>query len=327
MAAVPTLSNKIKRYVAPWNPNVFVELEITLDDEIMHRKIVNHNLDFFGMHINPRVHKLLETGYVKQRSKKWQTSRKEKITASKVAAIIGHNEKCTREEAFNVEVGRTPPFKGNQYTAHGITYEPVAIRRYMEVMKKIGLKFGLIPHPDYDYVGGSPDLITLDGIVVEVKCPYSRKQERIDAVSNGEVPRMYMPQIQLVMEITKLDLAHYVEYYPATVKYAPSKRTPAMHIKEEIFVVEVHRDPEWFQHHFPIIKNFHNDLVQFSRVKREYAAKIIQHRYRYHKKQKLSSLLMLLHLRVKFRQHMGKPPKRKPTEQDKRMASFMNVDL
>lgn len=328
MTSVPSDNGaiKVKRYVSPWKTSMFVELETVVCDEVVHRRIVRHNLDEFGKSIDPRVHKLLEIGYVKQRSRKWKRSRQEKITSSKVAAVIGHNYRCTREAAFNAEVGRTIPFKGNEYTAHGITYEPVALDRYMYVKKTIGLKFGLIPHPKYDYIGGSPDLITLEGILVEVKCPYYRNEERMRSVLNGEVPKMYMPQIQLGLEITGLDTAHYVEYYPACVKPANAPRNlPPM--KEEIFVVTVQRDPEWFATHFPIIERFHDDLVEFNRVKRDYTTRVLQHLFRYRKRNSYASLMLALYFKIKLMHHMGKQPKQKPTEAEQRHMQMMQIVL
>lgn len=320
------MERKIKRYSPQWNPKIFVEIEVVVMDELVHRRIVNTNFHEFGLTIDPRVHKLLEIGYMKQRSKKWKLSRQEKITASKVAAIIGHNVKCTREMAFDAEVGKIPAFKGNRFTQHGIIYEPVALTRYMQVTKKIGLKFGLIPHPVYDYIGGSPDLITLDGILIEVKCPFYRKAERIAAVSRGEVPEMYMPQIQLVLEITGLDEAHYVEYYPSFVKAANAPRN-APPEKEEIFVVSVKKDPDWFKRHFPTIEAYHKELVVFGNLKKDYTARIIQNLFRFHKTKKYSALLKMLYYKTKLMRHMGKKPKAKPTESEMKLKSFMTVNI
>jgi putative phage-type endonuclease len=257
-------------------------------------------------------------GYVKQRSKKWIKSRQEKVTASKVAAIIGHNVKCSREAVFNAEVGKTPPFRGNIFTAHGITYEPVALHRYMEITKTIGLKFGLIPHPQYDYIGGSPDLITLDGILVEVKCPYYKKQDRIEALMKGEVPKMYMPQIQLGLEITGLDFAHYVEYYPAR------KSTGQ---KEEIFITEVKKDPLWFSTHLPVIQEFHTHLVEFMERKKELVVRVLQNWFRFRKSPGTPRHLLLSFYNYRcLLRHLERVKKVKE-EVDLKSLEMMNVDI
>jgi hypothetical protein len=51
-------------------------------------------------------------------------------------------------------------------------------------------EIGLVQHRDYPWLGASPDGITEDGLLVEIKCPLTRKIE-------AKVPKHYLPQVQL----------------------------------------------------------------------------------------------------------------------------------
>ena len=52
--------------------------------------------------------------------------------------------------------------------------------------------------------GASPDGITRNGIMIEIKSPYSRKV-------NGIVPSNYWVQMQLQLEVCNLEICHFVE--------------------------------------------------------------------------------------------------------------------
>jgi hypothetical protein len=67
------------------------------------------------------------------------------------------------------------------------------------------LEFGLITHPEYPWLGASPDGITEDGVMIEIKCPFRRK-------ITGIPPFYYWIQVQLQLEVCNLDYCDFVEY-------------------------------------------------------------------------------------------------------------------
>jgi hypothetical protein len=93
-------------------------------------------------------------------------------------------------------------------------------------------------------LGGSPDGITTDGILLEVKCPLKRK------IVMGEVPHHYLSQVLLNLEICDLELAHFIEYIPGN---SDDDYT--------INIVEVHRDREWFARELPKMKKFWDSVL------------------------------------------------------------------
>lgn len=289
-----TITHKIVS--APFDPSIYIKLEQVVENDITHRKVVEVNdNDEYKIIIHPKITELLKTGYIKQRTEKWLQSRQKKITASKVDTIIRADNSKTKDSMFKVEVGISPKFKGNIYTEHGMLYEPIAIHRYQMFTKKMGLKFGLIPHPKYHFIGGSPDLITLDGILVEIKCPYKRNSSRIDNLKRYIIPPQYMSQVQLLLEITGLEVAHYVEYY-----------LPDRYNKEELYVVEINRNREWFSKHIGRMESWFHRLDTFYREKHHILSTYLVYRYKYKRDGKISNLINAYYYWIKYRRLMEK---------------------
>lgn len=96
------------------------------------------------------------------------------------------------------------PFKGNIATRHGQKYEDVASNIYSLLFNKKILEFGLLKHNDLHWLGASPDGITEDGIMLEIKCPYRRN-------ITGIAPFYYWVQVQLQLEVCDLTFCDFLE--------------------------------------------------------------------------------------------------------------------
>lgn len=83
-------------------------------------------------------------------------------------------------------------------------YEPVAIDVYALKNKAVMNEFGLLPHPNINWFGASPDSINELGIMLEIKCPWRRK-------ITGEIPTQYFYQMQGQMDVCNLDECDYLE--------------------------------------------------------------------------------------------------------------------
>ncbi len=84
-------------------------------------------------------------------------------------------------------------------------FEPIAIQIYSHINKIKIHEFGLIINDDISNFGASPDGITDEGIMIEIKCPYSRK------IICDKIPDKYQYQIQGQLAVCKLDNCDYVE--------------------------------------------------------------------------------------------------------------------
>ena len=187
---------------------------------------------------------------IKQHSKLWFSQRNRMITCSDMAAVLGMNPYSNKNDVFNKKTGQAKPFRGNAATRRGTELEPVAMKAYEKKSGKTTWPedIGLMQHPVYAEIGGSPDGITLDGILVEIKCPMSRR------IVNGSCPKYYIPQVQVLMEIFDLDQTHFVQYRPET-----------RYTDEVCDITVINRDREWFKRALPQLRGFMQEVVEFYR--------------------------------------------------------------
>ena len=179
--------------------------------------------------INERVQELLNIPQYAQLSPEWFETRKTCITASSAASLLIRDEKTCKKyvETYNLQdifnydkkccnpystknqyyldKCRGSKFKGNTATYWGQKYEQVASDIYSNITGYTVLEFGLLKHKTIEFLGASPDGVTENGIMLEIKCPYRRK---IDGIP----PLYYYIQCQLQMECCDLDVCDFIEF-------------------------------------------------------------------------------------------------------------------
>lgn len=214
--------------------------------------------------IHPQVKYLLSLPYYVQRSDSWFEQRKNRLTASDLDTVLGRSKYNEPIEVLFKKNGIAAEFKGNEATAHGQKYEDDAIALYCYFHKKKNFSFGLLPHPTVQFLAGSPDDVTHDGVVIEVKCPFSRK------IVHGEIPHHYRSQVNINMEVCQLDDAAFIEYKPsprAMEEGTTFKDVHDPHSGEyELNIVHVKRDPEWFPSIYPKLKKAWDEILHYRKV-------------------------------------------------------------
>tara|TARA_B100002051_G_scaffold271227_1_gene305534 strand:+ start:5603 stop:6466 length:864 start_codon:yes stop_codon:yes gene_type:complete len=222
-----------------------------------------------------KVMKLLFKRQIEQRTEDWYEQRDAILTASDCATAIGKNPygKNPRRQL----IMKKAKVKGNgmdphmaRAVEHGQKYEDEAFQIYMCQNPHLApfFKVGLVMHDKHRFLGASPDGVTKDGIVIEIKCPISRQ------ITN-EVPPVYIPQVQLQMECLDLDVCHFVQYRPRRSEFEPM----------EMQMTVVHRDREWFQTYLPLMQKFISDLELFKEQYTAYLRVLLPEEYEEPKKQ------------------------------------------
>ena len=158
------------------------------------------------------------------------------ITASDVASALGENHYETPAAFIKKKVLKTV-WAGNAATEHGTKLEPLVRDLYDQKTGRKTHEIGIVRHRDHPWLGGSPDGITEDGLLIEIKCPLTRKIE-------PKVPKHYLPQVQLLLEVTDLEECDFVQYRPGKEEGSPA----------EFVVVRVKRDRTWFETNLPLMK-------------------------------------------------------------------------
>lgn len=149
----------------------------------------------------------------KQKSKEWYDFRHGLLSASSIWKVFGSDsqvnsliyEKCkpVRDEFMSVNTGSAMHW--------GVKYEPVTVMVYEEIFNtKVG-EFGCIRHPQYSFIGASPDGINIDmsnpsryGKMLEIKNIVNRE---ITGIPKQE----YWIQTQVQMEVCDLDECDFME--------------------------------------------------------------------------------------------------------------------
>lgn len=193
----------------------------------------------------------------KQRTQAWLDQRKGRVTGSVAGAILGVNPHTSREDVLRRLVrdwhGAEPEFVGNIATRHGTAHEDGAVVDF-QMETGIGVEqVGFLPYEDW--LGASPDGLTDDGGVLEVKVPFSlRKSEDPNFKTLAEQPHYYA-QMQ-------------IEILCASASHGWFWQWSAYGTKLE----RVEIDQAWRDENLPRLKQLHAELMDAIRTPDEYLA-------------------------------------------------------
>lgn len=180
------------------NDYKFLKKEHINDEFIINRvKLLKHNKILLD--------KLLQYPYIEQCTDKWYEIRKTCLTASDLGEALSKNNNLLAKKKAGVYIDNTnfqsvPPLKW------GNMFEDMAIRCYKQINNNIKIhKFGIIQNKMIEHFGASPDGITDLGIMVEIKCPFSRQ------IKKDFIPEKYYYQMQGQLAVCNLTECDYVE--------------------------------------------------------------------------------------------------------------------
>lgn len=233
-----------------------------------------------------RVKLLKKKPQPEQRTPEWYKQRQTRITASEAASCLYKsrlvcedyvsefgltnfkykeheplNPYETKEDyiikkcdAFNGE----QVFKDNPFTLWGKKYEDVAGRLYKKIYNTNVHEFGLLSHSRFKWLAASPDGITDDGIMLEIKCPKSRK------IDPSAPPLYYWIQVQIQLESTGLDFCDFLE---CEIEELPDEQTFLSKIPGEkqdigiILQIEFINEPKFL--YPPVQLTSHLDFIEW----------------------------------------------------------------
>jgi putative phage-type endonuclease len=146
---------------------------------------------------------LLNPGF-EQRTPEWYAERKKVITASELLQATGSTNsirqflrrKCGLED---ISLSHIPAVR------HGVIFETVACRAY-EARNRVKVhEFGMLTNRKVECFGASPDGIASNGIMLEIKCVYSRH------IVDGYIKPEYYQQMQGQMHTAELEECDFLE--------------------------------------------------------------------------------------------------------------------
>ena len=174
-----------------------------------------------------------------QRTPKWMTARKGRLTGSMVGAALGLAPYQSKEDCFRALVrsmhDMPSEFEGNIATEYGTNMEPQARSAYELRTGNTVQDAGFVPYDDWS--GDSPDgYIGQDGLI-EIKCPFGlRKDPSPEFKSIHDQPHYYA-QMQWQLLVTDRSWCDFYQWSPhgdrlETVVYDPTwiaENLPRLH--------------------------------------------------------------------------------------------------
>ena len=147
------------------------------------------------------IEELLKKPFIKQRTPEWFKLREDRLTASDLHDAIKNPLSLAKRKLK----GTTFISSGIPALKWGTMFEAMAIRIYSNIKDIKIHEFGLIINDDIENFGASPDGISEEGVMIEIKCPYSRK------IIDGNIPEKYYYQMQGQLAVCKLNKCDYIE--------------------------------------------------------------------------------------------------------------------
>ena len=153
-----------------------------------------------------------------QRTQEWYETRYGLLTASNVWKALGTEsqqnqlivEKCVPFDKFREDCSRHGNLSADNPMAWGQKYEPISALIYESKNQTRLGEYGCIVHPEWSFLGASPDGINVDpnspvyGRMIEIKNIVNRN---IDGVPLDA----YWVQMQIQMEVADLDECDFIE--------------------------------------------------------------------------------------------------------------------
>ncbi len=195
---------------------------------------------------------------IKQRSPEWFEQRKNRMTGSRIGAILGVNPWQTPDDIIRAMVrehhGAPSEWVENPATTHGTNNEQRAILCFM---KRTGLNVeqcGFFPYGDR--LGASPDGLVGSSSIIEVKVPFGLRNEKEAQFKTLAEQPHYWHQVQMEMLATGRDEAFFVQYIaPKGDPFSPD------YVPEQINIKHVKRDVNWIDKVLPELDAFYKRLL------------------------------------------------------------------
>jgi len=193
---------------------------------------------------------------IQQRTTEWFAQRKLRITGSRVGAILDLSPWQKPADVLRAMVreyhGAESEFKGNPATDHGMANEQRALLCFMRESCLMVEQCGFFEYGDS--LGASPDGLTSDGGVLELKVPFGLRDGG-EFKTLAEQPH-YFCQVQLEMLSAGRNHAYFAQYIaPKGDPLAPD------YVPEQINIERVERDPHWLDNNLTKISDFYRLLL------------------------------------------------------------------
>lgn len=210
----------------------------------------------------------------KQGSPEWHKQRATRITGTRIAPIIGCSPFSNAEDTMRAMV-RAYHGKENEFEIkkekddhlrialeYGIKNEPMAIMAFELFAEKNGLileveEAEFVVHPEYDWIGASPDGFVGENALIEIKCPYSKRNAE-SFKSYVEQPHYYA-QMQMQLQCTGRDECFFFQWNDKTN-----------------LCERVERNDNWWKQQLPKLQEFYDKFLEEVKTPERHFEPVVQ---------------------------------------------------
>ena len=200
----------------------------------------------------------MSNNIIAQRTAEWRAQRKLRLTGSRIGAILGQSPWQKPDDVIREMVreyhDQPSEFVTNPAVEHGNNNEQRALLCFM---RKTGLQVDECGFFEYgDRMGASPDGLTSDGGVLELKVPFGlRNQQEAQFKTLADQPH-YHSQVMMEMLSAGRNHAYFAQYVapkgdPLGFDYVP----------EQMSIERVELDQSWIDTVLPELDAFYKQLL------------------------------------------------------------------
>ena len=155
---------------------------------------------------------------IEQRTEAWHSQRKHRVTGSQAGALLGLSPFVSQRQAIerlaNPPTAEEREAEDNHIFAYGRTVEPHAIGMFEMETGCTVEEAPFVPHSNW--LGASPDgYVLLNGSrvgILEVKCPWSLRNDAEPQFKSLLDQQHYYAQVQIELYCAEVDIAYFYQY-------------------------------------------------------------------------------------------------------------------
>ena len=175
---------------------------------------------------------------IEQHSEAWYSARCGRVTGTRFKNLVSKETTDSYKDlitniACEIITGKQEESYSNAMMEYGLETEPLARAKYEELFETEIQTVGFItPDEDHKYhqwIGISPDGLTLDNGLIEIKCPLARTH--FEYIERNVLPSEYRYQVQGQLFVSEASYCDFMSFVPGM----------------KAFIIRVYPDTELFQ--------------------------------------------------------------------------------
>jgi len=197
-----------------------------------------------------------------QGSQGWHNQRKNKVTGSQVGAILNIDTAFSNREKVMNEWLTEKKFEGNVATEWGVKHEATARAEFERKMGWEVEEAFFVVHPKHEWLGASPDGFVGEHSLLEIKCPFGKRNDTNPEFKSIDEQPHYYAQIQIQLYCTDARTCYFYQWTPNGAS---------------LEIVDFNQ--EWIDKYLPKLSEFYNEFL----VRSETVGDDLQLASEYHK--------------------------------------------